>query len=180
MRIRMIFPSIISPHSQALFSGIWDELRNQQQAFQDNYINDEQEGRLEDTDGLPYTMDFLVLEDLDFMQLCVRAPPVRKALETQLQQADQQNWLTDLLGLLVSYAQITKEEDGMWQTDVSVFLSEETSVTANYTSRTATGDFAIKLGEWLPEQTMQALLNLTKSESTRRAGSDVPGALVPL
>jgi len=65
--------------------------------------------------------------------------------------------------LAVGYAQITTEEEGLWDIDVNIFLSEETSVTANYTPRTACGDLVIKLGEWLSEATINGLLAYTRA-----------------
>lgn len=137
-------------------------MTNVRPSYQKAYLDASEEGRLEDSDGLPYTLDFLVLEDLDFLHACVKAPPVRKALEAQLKEG--KTWLLDLVNLIIAYAQITDEEEGMWDIDVNVFLAEETSVTANYTSRTACGDMAVKLGEWLPDSTMQALLAAMKQD----------------
>ncbi|KAK0938155.1 hypothetical protein LTR29_010266 [Friedmanniomyces endolithicus] len=160
MTIRSVFPSILTPQSQALFSAIWQELSDLQSQYSLAYIEDDRQGRLEDADGLPYTLDFLVLEELDFMQACLRAPPVRKELEQQLQSRATVagSWVTELIKLAVSYAQITIEEEGLWETDANVFLSEEANVTANYTPRTACGDLVIKLGEWLTAASVEGLL----------------------
>lgn len=174
IKIRTLFPAIIASQSTDLFSAIWDELTSMQPVYQATYVDDDKEGRMEDSDGLPYTMDFLVLEDLDFMQACIRAPPVRKELEKQLkEQANAPtNWIAEVMKLATSYAQITSEEEGMWEIDVNVFLAEETSVTANYTARIACGDLIIKLGDWLPQDTLNGLLRHTallfQSESTWR------------
>jgi hypothetical protein len=128
------------------------------------YIQEERQSRLEDADGLPYTLDFLVLEELDFMQACIRAPPVRAQLEQELQNSTAENsWVTEVMKLAVGYAQITTEEEGLWDIDVNIFLSEETSVTANYTPRTACGDLVIKLGEWISEPTINGLLAYTRA-----------------
>ncbi len=129
------------------------------------YIQSEQQSRLEDADGLPYTLDFLVLEELDFMQACLRAAPVRKELEQQLraQLGSESNWITEVMKLAVAYAQITTEEEALWDIDVNIFLSEETGITANYTPRTACGDLVIKLGEWQNVATVDALLSHTRS-----------------
>jgi len=109
----------------------------------------------------------LVLEELDFMQTLLRAPPVKAELQKQLQpQADgtvQSNWIPEVMKLVVSYAQITVEEEGLWDIDVNIFLSEETSVTANYTPRTGCGDLVIKLGEWLRQETLEGLVAYTKT-----------------
>lgn len=69
------------------------------------------------------------------------------------------SWLQELLKLVVAYAQITVEEEGLWDIDVNLFLSEETSVTANYTPRTASGDLIVLgLCEWLKQVPIDALL----------------------
>ncbi|EMC91662.1 hypothetical protein BAUCODRAFT_152059 [Baudoinia panamericana UAMH 10762] len=171
MRIRSLFPAALSPHSQALFSATWSELSTLQSQYQQMYIDDDRQGRLEDADGLPYTLDFLVLEELDFMQACLRAPPVRKELEQQLQDRSSVagSWMTEVLKIAVAYAQITTEEEGLWDIDVNVFLSEEANVTANYTPRTACGDLVIKLGEWLNAATVEGLLAYTRALYTEHA-----------
>ena len=160
MRIRSLFPSTLSPQSQELFSATWNELSTLQGQYHMMYIEEDRQGRLEDADGLPYTLDFLVLEELDFMQACLRAPPVRRELEQQLQ--NQNNWVTEVMKVAVAYAQITYEEEGLWDIDVNIFLSEEANVTANYTPRTACGDLVIKLGEWLNAATVEGLLTYTR------------------
>lgn len=160
---------MLSPQSPALFSAVWDELSRLQPTYQNTFIENNAESRLEDTDGLPYTLDFVILEDLDFVQSCVRAPPVRKELENQLQKSDgsldvpRESWMTRLIELAINYAQITSEEEGMWEIDVNVFLAEETSVTANYTARIACGDLTIKMGEWLKDPVIEGLAEYTKS-----------------
>lgn len=164
MRVRSVFPSMLSPHSLELFQATWEELSTLQPAYHLMYIQEERQSRLEDADGLPYTLDFLVLEELDFMQACIRAPPVRAQLEQELQHQNAENsWVTEVMKLAVGYAQITTEEEGLWDIDVNIFLSEETSVTANYTPRTACGDLVIKLGEWLSEATINGLLAYTRA-----------------
>jgi importin-9 len=168
MKIRSVFPALLSPQSPVLFTATWQELSILQAPYHKMYIDDDQQGRLEDADGLPYTLDFLVLEELDFMQSCLRAPPVRKELEGQLQQASASGspadtWVMEVMKLAVAYAQITTEEEGLWDIDVNIFLSEETSVTANYTPRTACGDLVIKLAEWLSKLTIEGLFAYTKT-----------------
>ncbi|KAI9741458.1 MAG: hypothetical protein M1818_004264 [Claussenomyces sp. TS43310] len=165
MKIRSVFPQLLLPQSPVLFSATWDELSLLQDSYQNLYINHDEQGRLEDSDGLPYTLDFLVLEELDFLQSCLRAPPVQKELEAQIQAHNTvQNtpWVLDVMKLAVQYAQIPNEEEGLWDIDVNLFLAEETSVTANYTARTACGDLLIKLGEWLHQGALEGLLAYTK------------------
>jgi importin-9 len=160
MQIRSAFSSILTPHSPVLFSATWEELSSLQGSYHEMYINDDMQSRLEDADGLPYTLDFLILEELDFMQACLRAPPVKKELEQQLKAAQgiENTWVTEVMKLAVAYAQITTEAEGLWDFDVNLFLCEETNVTANYTPRIACGDLLIKLNEWQPQVTVDGLL----------------------
>lgn len=162
MKIRMVFPALLVPQSTTYFSAIWAELSNIQDAYHAFYISDERQGRLEDVDGLPYTLDFLVIEELDLIQALLKAPPVKAELEKQLPGAAQvavsSSWLPEIMKLAGSYAQITTEEEGLWDIDVNLFLSEETSVTANYTPRTCSGDLVVKLGEWLKNTSVEGLM----------------------
>ncbi|KAL5003271.1 armadillo-type protein [Aspergillus recurvatus] len=167
MKIRMVFPGLLVAQSPIYFSTIWTELSNSQVVYHEFYINDERQGRLVDVDDLPYSLDLLVLEELDFIQSLLKAPPVKAELQQQLQNAGQSgvtaSWLAEMLKLASSYSQITSEEEGLWDIDVNLFLSEETSVTANYTPRTCSGDLVIKLGEWLKDVTTQSLLAFLNS-----------------
>ncbi len=165
MKIRSVFPQLLLPQSPVLFSVTWEELTILQDPYKDMYIDNDEQGRLEDADGLPYTLDFLVLEELDFLQSCLRASPVQKELEAQLQQhggVSATPWVMDVMKLAVGYAQIPKEEEDLWDIDVNLFLAEETSVTANYAARTACGDLLIKLGEWLHQGALEGLLAYTQ------------------
>ncbi|TVY58687.1 Importin subunit beta-5 [Lachnellula suecica] len=177
LKIRSVFPQLLLPQSPTLFSATWEELSLLKDAYREMYIDNDEQGRLEDADGLPYTLDFLVLEEMDFLQTCLRAPPVQKELETAIQQhagVSSTPWVMDVMKLAVGYAQIPKEDEDLWDIDVNLFLAEETSVTANYTARTACGDLLIKLGEWLHQGALEGLLAYTQQlfaseEATWRA-----------
>ncbi len=162
-KIRAIFYQVLTPQAISLFQTTWEDLSRLQHAYHQLFINDERQGRLEDADSLPYTLDFLVLEELDFMAIMLKAPPVKSELENQLKQApsgpQSAGWLQEVLKLVVSCAQITTEEEGLWNIDVNLYLSEETSVTANYTPRTACADLVVRgLSEWLKQVPLDALL----------------------
>lgn len=165
MKIRAVFPQLLLPQSPVFFSATWAELTLLQEPYQTMYIDSDAQGRLEDADGLPFTLDWLILEELDFLQSCLRAPPVQKELTSQIQAsggAMSTPWVIDLMKLASAYSQIPSEEVGLWDVDVNLFLAEETSVTPNYTARTACGDLLIKLGEWLDQGALEGLLAYTK------------------
>ncbi|OGE47532.1 hypothetical protein PENARI_c042G01085 [Penicillium arizonense] len=162
MKIRMVFPALLTAQSTLFFSTVWTELTNALPVYQNFYIEDERQGRLEDGDGLPHSLDFLILEELDLIQALLKAPPVKVELQQQLQNAgaaaSTSSWLPEIMKLASSYAQITTEEEGLWEIDVNLFLSEETSLTANCTPRTSSGDLVIRAGEWLKSVAAEGLL----------------------
>lgn len=164
MRVRGVFPQNLTAESPALFQSMWGELSHLQSTYHRLFVSESRQSRLEDDDNLPYTLDFLILEDLDFMQALLRAPPVKKELEASLQKSGPEgSWLSEMMQLAVGYSQITSEEEGLWNIDVNIFLSEETNVTANYTPRTACGDLVSKLGETMTTATVNGLLTYTRT-----------------
>ncbi|KAI0555272.1 armadillo-type protein [Xylaria curta] len=172
LKVRSVFPNLLLPHTPLFFQAIWQELSNLEPSYEQVYLQNEAQGRLEDADGLPYTLDFLILEELDFLNQCLKAPPVRKELEAQLAAhagAHETPWLLDISKLTSTYGQITLEEAQLWDIDVSLYLAEEQSVSANYTPRTACGDLFIKLGEWLDQKALEGLYAYTKSLFTENA-----------
>jgi hypothetical protein len=166
LKVRSVFSSLLLPHTPHFFQAIWHELSMLEPLYEQMYLQNEAQGRLEDSDGLPYTLDFLVLEELDLFNQCLKAPPVRKELEAQLSAhagAHETPWLFDIAKVATSYSRITLEEQQLWDIDVSLYLAEEQSVSANYTPRTACGDLVIKLGEWLDQKALEGLYAYTKS-----------------
>ncbi|KAK2605796.1 hypothetical protein QQS21_003750 [Conoideocrella luteorostrata] len=166
LRIRRVFPNLLLPQSTTFFSAVWEELNLLQASHEELYIKTNAQGRLENSDNLPYTLDFLVLEELDFLNQCFRSPPVKAELDGHLQahaSANDVPWMAEIMRMLVSYARVTQEEEELWDIDCSLYLAEETSVTANYTARTAAGDLLIKMGEWFNEKAVDGLFGFTKT-----------------
>lgn len=166
LRIRRVFPNLLLPQSTTFFSAVWEELTLLQGPHEELYINNDAQGRLEDADSLPYTLDFLILEELDFLNQCFRAPPVQAELDGQLKahaNAHEVPWMVEIMRMLVAYSRVTREEEELWDIDCSLYLAEETSVSANYTARTAAGDLLIKMGEWFDQKTIDGLFGYTQT-----------------
>lgn len=166
LRIRRVFPSLLLPQSTALFAAVWEDLNAMQSLHEQLYIKNDVQGRLEDIDNLPYTLDFLVLEELDFLNQCFRAQPVQAELDSQLNahaSAENVPWMREIMQMLVGYSRVTREEEDLWDIDCSLYLAEETSVTANYTARVAASDLLIKMGEWFNQKTIDGLFGYTKT-----------------
>ncbi|KAH7319851.1 armadillo-type protein [Stachybotrys elegans] len=166
LRIRRVFPNLLLPQSTTYFSAVWEELTLLQGPHQALYIDNEAQGRLEDADSLPYTLDFLILEEIDFLNQCFRAAPVQAELDGQLKahaSAAEVPWMMEIMRMLVSYSRVTREEEELWDIDCSLYLAEETSVSANYTARTASSDLLIKMGEWFNMTTVDGLFGYTQT-----------------
>ncbi|PNP75541.1 hypothetical protein FNYG_10950 [Fusarium nygamai] len=166
LRIRRVFPNLLLPQSTIFFSAVWKELSTLQGPHEQLYIKADAQGRLEDSDNLPYTLDFLILEELDFLNQCFRAPPVQAELDGHLNahaSASEVPWMKEIMNMLIGYSRVTREEEDLWDIDCSLYLAEETSVTANYTARTAAGDLLIKMGEWFNQKAIDGLFGQTQS-----------------
>jgi len=164
--IKEIFADLLLPQSTSLFQAIWEELARLQGAFHALYVENDAQSRLENPDGLSSTLDMLVLEEIDFLKVCLRAAPVKAELDSQLAAhaaAHEVPWMRDIMGMLVTYACISRDDEGLWTFDSSLYLAEETSVSANYTARTASGGLIIKMGEWFKQSTVSALFHSSKA-----------------
>ncbi|KOS23215.1 Importin subunit beta-5 [Escovopsis weberi] len=166
LKIRRVFPNLLLPQSTTFFTAVWEELTFLKVPYERLYIQDEAQSRLEDSDSLPYTLDLLILEEIDFLNQCFRAPPVQSELDGQLNahaSGHEVPWMMDIMNMLTAYSQVTREEEDLWNFDCSLYLAEETSVTAQYTARTAAGDLLIKMGEWFNDKAVDGLFGYTKS-----------------
>ncbi|KAH0842884.1 hypothetical protein AYO21_09621 [Fonsecaea monophora] len=163
VQVVKVYAQALSPDVLALFQIVWEELDRVAAIYAQLYIDGTAEGKLVDSDNLPCSLDALVLEELDFLQVTIRAPSVRKELTAQMQQLGEAQhtapWLQELIRVLVLYARVPKEEEGLWEYDSNLYLCEATSLTANYTPRAACAELAVRsLGEWLKQIPIAALL----------------------
>ncbi|KAL9603226.1 MAG: hypothetical protein Q9179_002265 [Wetmoreana sp. 5 TL-2023] len=162
-KIHQTFPHLLNQHLLTLFSTVWESLQAHVGPYVTLYVSDNQQGRLEDADRLPYTLDFLVIEELDYIQTLVGSVTVKRELDAQLAPEKLSNgssegtWITQIMSILVGYSQITQEDEGLWNFDVNVFLSEETSETANYSPRNACTYLVQKL--WFIKQNTDNLVS---------------------
>ncbi|KAL8781858.1 MAG: hypothetical protein Q9213_005799 [Squamulea squamosa] len=150
-KIHRTFPHLLSQHTLELFGTIWESLQAHVGPYIALYVSDNRQGRLEDADRLPYTLDFLVIEELDYIQTLVGSVTVKRELDAQIAPEKLSNgafdgtWIAQIMTILVGFSQITQEDEALWEFDVNVFLSEETSETANYSPRNACSYLVQKL-----------------------------------
>ncbi|KAL9611089.1 MAG: hypothetical protein Q9167_004261 [Letrouitia subvulpina] len=164
-KIHNMFPHLLTARTLDLFSTLWESLQAHVGPYVALYVTENRQGRLEDADRLPYTLDFLVIEELDYIQTLLGTVTVKREMDAQLSPEkmsdgkEGNNWISQVMMILVGYAQIIQEDEGLWDFDVNVFLSEETSETANYSPRNACANFVQKLCKW---PVIDSLLAYTK------------------
>ncbi|RPB19571.1 ARM repeat-containing protein [Terfezia boudieri ATCC MYA-4762] len=161
MKIRFEFAPLLNDYMRVLFQSTWNELNQLKDRYVQEFIENDTEGRLVDVDHLPYSLDLFILEELDFVQLCLKAKSIKDAIVSQ-QGGPSGPSIEHLIYATICLAQITVEDEGLWDIDQNIFLCEETSATANYSPRTACGDLILKLADWLPEATATTLWGFTQ------------------
>ena len=153
-KIHTTFPYILTARGMELFSAVWDALQAHLSPYHILYTGDEQiEGQLEDSDRLPYTLDLLVMEELDYTQTLLNTSTIKHEMDVQLASASEANgnsaptasWLSQILALMVGYAYISAEDASMWEFDINTFLAEEAAETAQYSARNACAGVVTKL-----------------------------------
>ena len=151
-KIHNMFPNLLTSRTLELFTSIWQALQVHLGPYQQMYTLDEQrQCRMEDADRLPYTLDFLVIEELDYMHTLLNTSAIKGELDAQLRPegalvgTHDTLWITQILALAVGYSYVLTEDAELWEVDVNIYLSEETSETANYSARNACSGLVTKL-----------------------------------
>ena len=161
-----MFPHLLTARSLGLFTSVWEALQAHVGPYQQMYTGDEQrQCRMEDADRLPYTLDFLIIEELDYVHTLLNTSAIKREVDAQLQPESASNgtlWLSQISALAVGYSFILTEDAELWEVDVNIYLSEETSETANYSARNASAGLVTKLCsyDW---PVLESLLGYTKS-----------------
>ena len=168
-KIHTLFPHLLGPRTMELFSAIWEALQAHLTPYHILYTGEDQkEGQLEDSDRLPYSLDLLVMEELDYTQTLLNTPTIKQAFDAQLAAPDvtngahNANWMTQVLALSVGYAHISAEDANMWEFDVNTFLAEEAAETAQYSARNACAGVVTKLCSY-NWPVLESLLSFTKA-----------------
>ena len=144
-----MFPQLLASRTVDLFGAVWGALEAHLGPYHALYTGEETtQARLEDSDRLPFSLDFLVIEELDYLLTLLGTAIIKHELDSQINQpgaAPNTTWITQILAVIAGFSHIPTEDQEMWDLDVNCFLSEETSETANYTARNACAELAQKL-----------------------------------
>ena len=161
-KLRQVYVAGISPYVQTLFEAVWQELIRIAPDYNHFVVEDDADSKMVGDNNLPFTIDALAVEELDFLQVVMRAPTVKAQLNKQLQGGQSDNgylWLQDLLSLMISFTRISKEDESMWEFDVNIYINEIASISANYTPRQAVAEIVARtLCDWLKISLIDATL----------------------
>jgi len=133
-----VFPTIMTRFMVSLFTVTWEEINKLKDQYIEEFIKGDVDPRQTDSDGLPYSLDLLMLEEMDFLQSCLRSKSVKEEYIKALQSSSEP--LDRMIFTCICLSQITSEEEATWDVDNNAFLAEETDVSSNYTCRTSSGD----------------------------------------
>ena len=166
LKIHLMFPHLLAPRTMELFTATWEALQAHLNVYQQLFTGDDPvQCRLVDSDHLAYTLDFLVIEELDYLQTLLNTTTIKRELDAQLQSeggAQGNAWITQLCALAAGYSYVLTEDAELWEVDINIYLSEETSETANYSARNACGALVAKLCSY-GWPVLECLLGHTKS-----------------
>lgn len=136
--------------------------------YYQSYVDGDKQGNLVTVNGFAYTLDMLVIEELEFMQVLLDSPTVKQQLDNVIgaaaegEQHSIADWIAEVMGALVTFSAITSESEGLWDIDFNVFLSEEAFGEINSNPRTACASFVWKICGWLPKITLDSILGYMK------------------
>jgi len=162
MQTRQHFAALFNQYIEKLFGATWMDMNHCKDMYVQDFVREMAEGRLVDADGLPYSLDLYVLEQLDFITSCLGNRAVKDHIEQAGFAGANTSPFSQMVFTCITLSQIAGEDKTMWEIDLNVFLSEETSISANYTPRTASGDLILKLGECFPTQAIESLFDHTQ------------------
>lgn len=140
---KLHFPHIFDQNIEKLFAATWSDMNVVKDRYVAEFVKSDADGKLVNSEGLPYSLDLYVLEQIDFIQTCLGTKTVRDQIEQAGFATGGGSPFSQMMYTTLILSQIGGEDRMMWEADLNVFLSEECAVSANYTPRTACGDLAL-------------------------------------
>lgn len=155
--------------AQQFFEACWNGIQAHTSPYYESYVNGDRQGGLINQYSLQYTLDFLVIEEIDYVKTLLEAPLVQQHLNG-MREADKTSgnnsvvqWIGSVLKTLITFSSITKEAEEMWDLDFNVFLSEETFAETNNSPRSVCAGFVWQISTWFPKETLESLLGYIKA-----------------
>jgi hypothetical protein len=149
--------------AQEFFDGSWNSLQALAQPYFDSFVQGDRQGSLMDQYNLPYTLDLLATELIDYLQTLLRAPTVASHLQS-MREADLANgsdsvrsWVQQVLQSLTVFTSATAETEQMWELDYNCYLSDETYAESTSSTRSVCQAFLMTLNSAFPSETLEGL-----------------------
>ena len=151
-----------------MFTACWTALQTHGQPYFASFVDGRKQSNLFTSNGLAYTLDGLVIAELDLMQTLLESPAVKGQLDEMARAAVEGNnnplvkWVMEMVSVLVTFSAITLETQEMWDIEFNTFLSEETFAETNAMPRSACASFIWNVCAWLPFESLKCMVEYIK------------------
>lgn len=81
VKMKHAFSSHFATYLPGLFASTWNSLNSIKDRYSREFVANSQEGRLVDSDGLSFSLDLFVLEEIEFVKLCIKSKDVKAEVE---------------------------------------------------------------------------------------------------
>src|ERR1700743_766092 len=99
----------MSKYMPKFFQATGADVRTSKEIYVKDFVEGDADGRLSNVDGLPFTLDLLMLEEIDFLQTCLRSKTVKEEFLKALHSS--QEPLEQMIYACIALAQITGEDE---------------------------------------------------------------------
>ena len=144
------------------FEACWDSIQAHGAPYYASYVEGDRQGALINQYQLSYTLDFLVTEEIDYLQGLLSAPQVKTKLNDMNVERSIESWISTVLGPLVAFSSITSEAEQMWDLNFNTFLSEESFSEISGSARSVCGSFMWKISAWFSHPTLSSIHDYAK------------------
>lgn len=144
-----LFPKRMAPYLSHLLQPAWGILTNSTQQFREIYLGAEDDDPDVDSDGESCGIQGVIYAIFELVQTLVETPSVSKSLL--------QGNLPDLIYFTIYYMQVPQERVETWNSNPSVFVTDEDEDSVAYTLRTCANDLLTLVCDEFEAESMAAL-----------------------
>ncbi|KAF8435647.1 ARM repeat-containing protein [Boletus edulis BED1] len=130
--INTAFPRGLKPHVESFLDSSLADLKSILPAYEIYYVN-ATESTPGSTEDEPVDLPYLICPLFDLVSNIVRGGKAKQWLDSQNQSQN----LTNLVGLIFRFAQMTAEDEETWVTNANAFVAQEEDETETYGVRVA-------------------------------------------
>ncbi|TPX69623.1 hypothetical protein SpCBS45565_g02263 [Spizellomyces sp. 'palustris'] len=165
------FPKPMSQYTLQFLEPVWNHLVALQTQYRDERVTptDELHETVDvDSDGEVLGFESLLYSLLEYVQLVARKKGLRHMFTVPIPgtQGPKQagDFLKHLIGVVLTYLQITAEMEETWTNDMNQFIQDDEEEAMSYNVRIAVEELILALVESFPFETLQALCQAVQSQ----------------